>query len=94
MKIRANVVVRGRVQGVAFRHHTALAAQRHQVSGWVMNLPDGSLQGCFEGEEEDVHAQVEWCRRGPDQARVEELVVSEGKFTGEFAGFSIRYGHD
>jgi acylphosphatase len=93
MKIRATVVVRGQVQGVAFRHHAARAAAQHRVSGWVMNLPDGSLQGCFEGEEEDVRAQVEWCRRGPDQARVDELAVEEGEFTGEFAGFSIRYAH-
>ena len=90
MKIRATVTVRGRVQGVAFRHCTAKAAAEHRVTGWVMNLPDGSVQGCFEGEEEDVHAQVEWCRRGPDQARVDELELHKGKFTGEFAGFSIR----
>jgi len=94
VKIRATVTVRGRVQGVAFRHHTARAAAQHKVTGWVMNLPDGSVQGCFEGEEEDVHAQVEWCRRGPELARVEELVVEEGKFTGEFAGFGIRYAGD
>ena len=94
MKIRATVIVRGRVQGVAFRHHTVRAAQLHQVSGWVRNLPDGSVEGCFEGEEEDVRAQIEWCRKGPDLARVDEMVVVEGKFTGEFAGFSIRESDD
>jgi acylphosphatase len=91
VKIRATVTIRGRVQGVAFRHYTAQAAEMHRVSGWVANQPDGSVQACFEGEEEDVHAQVEWCRRGPAQARVDELVLEEGKYTGEFAGFSIRY---
>ena len=92
MKIRATVIVRGLVQGVAFRHYTSLAAERHRVTGWVRNLPDGSVQACFEGEEEDVHAQVEWCRSGPPQARVDELVLEEGKFTGEFSGFSVRHG--
>ena len=94
MKIRETVIVRGRVQGVAFRHHTARAAAENRVSGWVMNLPDGSVKACFEGEEEDVRAQVEWCRRGPALARVDELVVEEGAYTGEFAGFGIRYGGD
>ena len=94
MKIRATVIVRGRVQGVAFRHYTVKAAAEHGVTGWVQNLPDGSVQGCFEGEEEDVHAQVEWCRRGPAQARVDELVQEGGKYTGEFTGFSIRYSGD
>ena len=94
MKIRATVIVRGLVQGVAFRHYTAKAAAEHRVTGWVQNLPDGSVQGCFEGEEEDVHAQVQWCRRGPTQARVDELVFEEGKYTGEFSGFSIRHSGD
>lgn len=94
MKLRETVIVRGRVQGVAFRHYTAKAAAENRVTGWVMNLPDGSVQACFEGEEEDVHAQVEWCRSGPALARVDELVVEKGTYTGEFSGFSIRYGGD
>lgn len=94
MKIRATVIVRGRVQGVSFRHYTAKAAAENRVTGWVMNLPDGSVQGCFEGEEENVHAQVEWCRRGPAPARVDELVLEEGKYTEEFTGFSIRQSGD
>jgi acylphosphatase len=94
VKIRATVTVRGRVQGVAFRHYTAEAAAKHQVTGWVQNLPDGSVQGLFEGDEEDVRAQVEWCRRGPSQARVDELLVEEGNHSGEFAGFSIKQSGD
>lgn len=91
MKTRATVIVRGLVQGVAFRHYTAQEAARHHVTGWVRNLPDGSVEACFEGEEEDVHAQLEWCRRGPAQARVDEMVVQNGQFTGEFARFSVRH---
>jgi acylphosphatase len=94
VKIRAVVTVRGRVQGVGFRYHTAQAAERQGVTGWVRNLPDGSVQACFEGEEEDVHAQVEWCRRGPARALVEGLELQEGAFSGEFSGFSVRHGGD
>lgn len=94
MKVRSTVIVRGRVQGVAFRHHTSRAAARHEVAGWVTNLADGSVKACFEGEEEDVRAMVEWCRRGPDLARVDELAEEKGIYTGEFVGFSIRYGDE
>jgi len=94
VKIRTTVIVRGRVQGVGFRYYTAEAAAGHRVTGWVQNLPDGSVQGCFEGEEADVRAQVEWCRRGPSQARVAELLVAEGTYTGEFSGFSIKQSGD
>jgi len=90
MKVRVGVVVRGRVQGVAFRYHTARMAQQNRVAGWVRNLEDGSVEALFEGEKEDVDAQLSWCRQGPAQARVDEIEVRQGEYTGEFAGFSIR----
>lgn len=90
MKTRATVTVRGRVQGVAFRYHTARAAARHQVTGWVENLPDGSVRACFEGEAADVQAVVDWCRSGPDLARVDELIEERGEYSGAFTGFDIR----
>lgn len=91
MKIRTTVIVRGTVQGVAFRHHTSRMAAKHGVDGWVMNLPDGSVKACFEGEEAAVRAMVDWCRRGPEMAQVDELIEQPGEYTGEFAGFGIRY---
>ena len=94
MKIRTTVTVRGRVQGVGFRYYTAKAAQRHQVTGWVMNILDGSVQACFEGEEAQVRAMVQWCRRGPDAAQVEELVEQPGDYAGEYADFGIRHEHE
>lgn len=94
MKIRTTVIVRGRVQGVSFRYHTARTARQHQVSGWVANLSDGSVQACFEGEERDVLAVVQWCRRGPDLARVDELAEERGEYTGQFTGFEIRGLHE
>ena len=94
MKIRTTVVVRGRVQGVGFRYYTAKTAKRHQLTGWVMNLLDGSVEACFEGEAEEVRAMVQWCRRGPDLAQVEELLEQPDDYTGEFADFGIRHGHE
>lgn len=94
MKIRATVIVQGRVQGVAFRYHTVRAALQHGVTGWVSNLSDGSVEACFEGEEPDVQGMVQWCRRGPELARVDELTEKRGAYTGEFTGFTIRDGND
>lgn len=90
MKIRTTVHVTGLVQGVNFRYFTKLTAEGLGVNGWVMNLPDGSVTACFEGDEAAVRSMVDWCRRGPDHARVDKLTVSFGEVTGEFAGFAIR----
>jgi len=91
MKIRASVIVKGFVQGVSFRHYTQQTAIRQHVTGWVKNLPDGSVEGCFEGEEKDVRALIDWCRIGPQWARVDEVSVETGPFHGEFTGFNVRF---
>ena len=91
MKIRAIVTVQGFVQGVAFRHHTVQQAQRHGVTGWVRNLPNGDVQGCFEGEEEAVQALIDWCHAGPARARVERVIVERQSCQGAFTGFEVRY---
>jgi acylphosphatase len=90
MNIRVSVTVFGRVQGVAFRHYTSLRAMELGVNGWVKNLPDGSVAGVFEGDENAVNALVDWCRQGPPAAGVERLDLSRETCTGEFKGFSIR----
>ncbi|MEM1515330.1 MAG: acylphosphatase [Candidatus Bathyarchaeia archaeon] len=91
MKVRAHVFVSGRVQGVFFRHETKLRAIRNKVTGWVRNLPDGRVEAVFEGEKEAVEAMIEFCRRGPLGAKVEEVEVIWEKPANEFKDFRIIY---
>lgn len=92
MKTRVTVRIEGRVQGVNFRYYTRQTAQRLNVTGWVENAPDGTVRGCFEGEDADVHALVDWCRTGPPSAKVDNLHVAPETFTGEFFDFQVRHG--
>jgi acylphosphatase len=55
-----------------------------------MNLPDGSVEAVFEGDEAAVERMVAWCRQGPPSARVAGVVVNRGEYRGEFAYFAIR----
>ena len=91
MKRRVRIVVSGIVQGVNFRRYTQLTAQSLGVSGWVRNMPNGSVEGCFEGEADAVAALVEWCRSGPPAGRVDSLELTKELFAGEFTDFSIRH---
>jgi acylphosphatase len=86
---RAEVVVRGAVQGVFFRVETRDRARSLRLAGWVRNAPDGSVEAAFEGEDERVESMVEWCRRGPRGARVDDLEVTWTEVQSE-DGFSIR----
>jgi acylphosphatase len=73
---RAHVVVTGRVQGVFFRGQTRDRARSLGLGGWVRNNSDGSVEAVFEGDEERVESMVEWCRRGPAYADVEDVQVA------------------
>ena len=89
--VRAHAFIAGRVQGVAFRWETQRAAGKHQVRGWVRNLPDGRVEALFEGPRPQVEAVLDWCRRGPSISRVDAVDVEWEAYKGEFEGFSITY---
>ena len=90
-QVRATVRIQGDVQGVNYRANTQQAARRHGVNGWVKNLPDGDVKAVFEGEEEEVRRLIDWCRTGSPAARVENIDVEWGDYTGEFDSFDIAY---
>lgn len=93
MKVRAHMLISGRVQGVFFRSETQDEARRYGLTGWVRNLPDGRVEAVFEGEKDKVDVLIEFCRRGPPGARVTRVEVTWSDYTGEFKSFSIRYGY-
>jgi acylphosphatase len=73
------------VQGIGYRYGMAAAARRLDVTGWVRNRRDGSVEAMIAGNPEAVAAMIAWARRGPAGAEVAHVAVELG--TGEFAGF-------
>lgn len=90
-KIRAHIIVSGRVQGVYFRQETAKQAGKFGVSGWVRNLNDGRVEAVFEGEKDTVERIVNWIKKGPFFAKVSNLKVDWQEYSGEFNNFEIKY---
>jgi len=88
-KIRAEVTIVGRVQGVWFRQSTCDVAKKNSLTGWCRNNPDKSVSAVFEGEQRDVETVLEWCQRGPRLARVDNIEVKKSTPTGEFSDFVI-----
>lgn len=89
-KVRAHLLISGRVQGVAFRYYTQDIAQSLRVKGWVRNCWDGKVEIVIEGEEEKVKKLIGWCYQGPGSAIVEKVDIEWGKYSGEFNSFGIR----
>lgn len=89
--ISVRVLVRGKVQGVYFRFNMQQVAMKNSVVGWVRNLPDGNVEALLEGKKEDVNQVVQWSEIGPENARVDEVKMDYGQYTGKYKDFIIRY---
>ena len=87
---RVHALVSGNVQGVWFRKHTHDEGTRLGLSGWVRNLPDRRVELVAEGAPADVEQLLHWARRGPPDARVDELEVEELPPEGAEGPFEIR----
>jgi acylphosphatase len=90
MRIARRFAVTGRVQGVGFRYFVQEAAGREGVTGYVQNLPDGSVEAYVEGEAEAVTRVERAIRRGPGGARVTSVNVDSEEPVGAYKEFSIK----
>lgn len=85
------VRLHGKVQGVGYRLFVRRAASKHSVTGYVKNLPDGSVEIVAQGVPDDVHAFLREAKRGPFSARKERVEESEREAGHEYERFEIRY---
>lgn len=83
-------VVRGRVQGVAFRAATCARAEELGLQGYARNLSDGGVEVYAQGAAEALAALRRWLTEGPALARVDGLECAEAQ-PESVSGFSIRY---
>ncbi len=91
-KGRVHLQIKGYVQGVFFRAGTRDVADRLGLTGWVSNLPDGSVEAVFEGPEDMLKQAVQWCYKGPPGANVTKVDEKWLEYTGEFTSFETKYG--
>jgi len=89
MKKHFTIRVSGLVQGVFFRASTKAKAAEFGVTGFVRNEPDGSVYIEAEGEEENLEKFLQWCRKGPANASVENCETIEKPLKG-FSAFAIQ----
>ena len=65
--------VNGMVQGVGFRYFVQRAAAKHQVKGFVRNMPDGRVEAFAQGSENQVDGFRDDLATGPRFSKVVEI---------------------
>lgn len=66
-------IVTGRVQGVSYRYFTQEAARRLELTGWVRNLADGSVEVQVAGDSEVLERFRQELAQGPRFGRVDAI---------------------
>lgn len=69
-----HLLIKGKVQGVYYRASAREKGEEMGVKGWVKNTPDGNVEAVVSGEEEAVDAFIAWCKKGPERAKVSEVI--------------------
>jgi acylphosphatase len=87
MIITKHLRIHGQVQGVGYRAGLVREAERLDLTGWVRNRADGSVEAVVQGPAAGVEALITWARRGPRLARVERVEIGEGE--GVFPDFAL-----
>jgi len=83
--------IEGIVQGVGFRYYTQRIAKRYGVKGYVMNMPDGSVEVHAECDDETkLQSFLGEVARGPSTAVVYNVETKEVKPKG-YKTFEIEY---
>ena len=89
--ITKHILVEGKVQGVFFRDNTRSKAMHYCLTGWVKNLPNGSVETMIRGEEDNITKMLLWLKQGSPPSRVDRLIIEDTESSENFPAFQIRY---
>lgn len=90
-KLRAQMIVSGRVQGVGFRFSTKRKAKAFGICGWVKNLPDQTVEIEAEAEEEQLYQFIEEIKAGPSPAaKITDVKLSVSDQLNNYRSFKTR----
>ena len=86
----SKVIFRGRVQGVGFRYTTCRIAGKYDLTGFVRNCPDGTVEAHLQGT---AHA-VEMCLKDIQNqfgSSVRDVTADQVPVNPRYQSFEIRY---
>ena len=89
MKIHYSIIIQGKVQGVFYRASARQKAELLNITGFAQNQRDGSVLIEAEGEESSLKEFVMWCRTGPANAHVKDVLVTEKECVG-YLSFTVK----
>lgn len=88
---KITIKVYGLVQGVFFRYTTRKVARKLGLTGFVKNMPNGSVYIEAEGPETKLYELLEFSKIGPKYAEVRNVEFEFGEPENKFKGFDYSF---
>jgi acylphosphatase len=90
MRVGANIVISGLVQGVGFRYFVYHRAVSLNLQGYVRNLYNGDVDIYAEGDRSLVEELISQARVGPRAAQVNDVKIQWIEPAHKYSKFEIR----
>ena len=87
--VRHTIQFFGNVQGVGFRYTACAVAKHFDITGYVRNCSNGSVELIIEGTSRETKLFLDSLREKMS-GHIEKVKITESKATAEFFGFGIR----
>jgi len=88
--VAKHVIFSGTVQGVGFRFTAHRMAGRHQLTGYVRNLSDGTVEMLAQGKPEDIDACIKDIKNSLP-GHVRDMDIEKVPPNPKYADFIITY---
>jgi len=88
---RLHLIIKGRVQGVFYRHNAKKKALALNLKGYVKNLDNGDVEIIAEGPEDKLNELIKWCWHGSPFSKVENIEVKWSNPENEYTDFFVKY---
>mgnify|MGYP002624723630 CR=1 FL=1 len=88
-EIRATLI--GKVQGVGFRYFTKKTANALDLTGWVRNCEDGTVELCAQGPEDTLQTFMHQIEQAFPGASVDDLVLTWHAVETPYKHFEITF---
>lgn len=87
--LKANIIVKGLVQGVGYRYFCYRKAKEYGLTGYVKNLVNGDVEVEVEGDMYLIMSFIKELKIGPSKANVTALDHAFGEYEEEYDEFRM-----
>ncbi|MFC4557322.1 acylphosphatase [Virgibacillus kekensis] len=89
--MQAHMTIHGRVQGVGFRKSAKNHAQKQNLTGWVQNKQDGTVELKVEGAKDSINSYISMLKDGFNPyIKVEKVEMNQSGNEEGFDDFTIK----